>query len=90
MFSTSLIGSPSISGDLPCRVTFTDPNTWVLAYAELEATQRACTGRRCDGVTGDCDGLGRFVIVLSNVLVFDRERRSRTGGVQRGEGPRND
>ena len=75
MFSTSLIGSPSISGDLPCRVTFTDPNTWVLAYAELEATQRACTGRRCDGVTGDCDGLERSVIVLrSNVLVFDRER----------------
>jgi hypothetical protein len=46
-----------------------------LAYAELEATQRACTGRRCDGVTGDCDGLERSVIVLrSNVLVFDRER----------------
>jgi hypothetical protein len=83
MFSTLLIGSPSISGHLPCRVTFTDPNTWVLAYAELEATQRACTGRRCDGVTGDCDGLGRFVILLSNVLVFDRERRGavlRDGG----------
>jgi len=88
MFS-SLIGSPSISGDLPYRVTFPDPNTWVLAYAELEATQRACTGRRCDG-------LERFVSILRSVLVFDRGSGGavlRDGGCSnraRGVGPRND